>query len=862
MSARGLFARAALLAYPAEFRSHFGSQLVADIEDDPESGAASFFDMLKGGCAMRADALSRDVAYAVRRLRAAPLFVAIVVLTFALGIGANVAVFSVLNAIVLKPLPYVNSSRLVALRAMNTNNAGQHPALSVLDVSDIRSQEKSFTQIAGAVEDSATILSSGKPISLEGMAVMPAYFSILGITPQFGRVLDSSDLRPGEKPIVISDGMWRKFFAADPAAVGKVATLDGVAYRIVGVTKPGQLFVMPASAQIGRPDYFVPLPETALQRQRGSRYIGAIARLAPGSSVESADAELRLISARLQKMFPDQNTGFVFDARSLDSVILGDTGSALWTIFAGVIGILLIACANVANVLGARWSTRGREFALRRALGATSGRIAAQLFTETAMLAALGGIAGVLLAWIGISVFGSGVLRALPRSSDIRIDGATLLYAAAIVVATTVLAGLIPVMTSNDRDLHSVLKTAGRGGGGRGQRLRSTLVVAEIALTLAVVTVSGLMIRSYVQVTHTPLGIRSEGLYVSDVVSLPEHNYPTLAARSTLHRDLLARLRALPGVDSAALAVQYPLGDFSLHFNTALFGEHYPQGMEPTAAGNDVSPGYFKAAGVPVLRGRDFSDGDTMSAAPVAIVNDAFVKKFIRAANPIGVRIRIAGWNGTTAHWAAIVGVVGDERERLLRPPDPMIYSPIAQAPVNYLSAVVHAPNVDRRVLASELTAAFARSAPAMEPPGLYTMDERIALGTRAARTSVLLLSILAVVALLLAITGVFGVVSFSVSQRLHEFGIRMALGARSTDIVSDVLRRAAMTTSIGIALGLIVAALCVQAIASQLREISPFDPPTFVGVVIVLFLSASVAALQPAIRATRVEPAMSLRYE
>jgi putative ABC transport system permease protein len=307
--------------------------------------------------------------------------------------------------------------------------------------------------------------------------------------------------------------------------------------------------------------------------------------------------------------------------------------------------------------------------------------------------------------------------------------------------------------------------------------------------------------------------------------------------------------------------VLYPLGDMSLNFDTAVFGETYANGAEPIAAGNDVSPGYFRTMGIPLLRGRDFSDSDTEHAPHVAIVNEAFVRAFLHGRPPLGTRIRVAGWNGTKATWSAIVGIVGDERRKLSVPPTPAIYSPVLQAPPSYISAVVHGP-ADRATLARELNAAFAAAAPSIPPPGVYTMNDRMALSTQQARLTASLLGALSIVALLLSLAGIFGVMSFSVTQRTNEFGIRMAHGASTRNIVADVLRRAVITAGVGIAFGIVIAAIGANAISGQLHEVSPFDPLTFGVVVILLLCCACVAALQPAIRATRVQPSVALRYE
>ncbi len=862
MNAVSAFARLALHLCPSEFRAQYGDQVLSDIESDPERASHELLDLIGTGIAMHIDGLIRDVSYALRRLRSAPLFVAIVVLTFALGIGANVAVFSVLNAVVLRPLPFLNPSGVVAIRQGDLRRPLNHPALSIDDVNDLRTQTRGIAQIAAIGADNGTFVpSGGKPVALGGYDVMPDYFSVLGISTQVGRPLNAGDARPGVKSIVISDGIWRRYFRADPSVVGKTLLLDAVSYRIVGVTKPGQLFANPTGSELIPADFIEALPENAPPKERGSRYLAAVARLAPGTSVDALNAELRVVSKRLEKLYPEYDTGIVYDASPLSVALLGEVASMLWVVFASVIGILLIACANVANLLGARWSTRDREFALRRALGASWKKIAGQLFVETALLAAIGGVVGIVTAYAALAAAHSTVLRDLPRGTDVSLDASTLVYAFCVVVATALIAAIYPISMMRERDLQLVLKNAGRGGSAStSHALRSGLVVAEVALALALVVITGLMVRSFVSLARTPLGIRPQGVLVTDIVSLPEKTYP-LPARISMQHDLLRRLRALPGVDRAALTVRYPLGDISLSFDAPVLGESYANGAEPVAGGNDISPDYFHTMGVPLLRGRDFSDADTPSSAPVAIVNQSFVRAFLHRREAVGTKIRVAGWNGTIARWATIVGVVADERANLSRPPMPMFYAPVTQAPPSFLAAVVHG-SAARTALTNEISGAFSAAAPSIEPPQVYTMDDRVALNTKQARLSAMLLGALSIVALLLALAGVFGVMSFSVTQRIHEFGIRIALGASTANIVADVLRRAALTACAGILCGVIIAAVGANAIAAQLHEVSPFDPLTFTVVIVLLFACACAAAVQPAIRATRVQPAVSLRYE
>jgi predicted permease len=855
--------RAALYAYPREFRVHFGDEILADSQVDPTPTVTQVLDVIRNGVSMRVEGTIRDLAYALRRLRAAPLFVAIVVGTFALGIGANIAVFSVLNGVILRPLPYASASHVVLLGSKNPRRE-MMAAMSIPDTQDVRAQTHALVSIAAGGGDEATVLGHGKPEAIDGIDVMPGYFEILGVTPQLGRTISADDVRPGVHNVVISDALWRRDFNADPSAIGQVLNLDGTRFRIVGVLRPGQQLVYTSMRpSLESFDFVEALAPTAAAHERGSRYLLAIASLAPGVTATQANAELALISKRLQRQFPDLDTGLEFSVVPLDAAILGPAASALWIIFFAVIGVLVIACTNVANVIGARWSVRDREIALRRALGASSARIASQLLVETGLLAAAGGIVGIGLAAISLRTLGAQVLRGLPRAGDVHLDGLSLGYALAIVVVAALLAGLSPMLSLMKSDLQLVLKSAGRGGdASAGHGVRSALVVVEIALTLAVVIVSVLVLRSFGELVRTPLGISPNGVVVSGFAVLSDTEYPNLDARAAMQRSLLTRLRALPGADTAALTVQYPLSDFSLTFDTAVFGAKYANGDEPTASGNDVSPAYFATLGIPLLRGRDFAESDSTHSSAVAIVNTAFVTQILDGRSPLGTRVRVAGWNGTVARWATIVGVVGDTRGRLDAPPLPTLYSPIAQAPASMVAAVVRGATTAPDVLGREMQGAFAASAPLLQPPDTFTMARRLEIQTRAARATATLLGVLSLIALLLALTGIFGVVSFTVTQRSREFGIRVALGARSGAVLADVLRRTLLTTAVGIGCGLVLAGLAARAVAPQLYAVSPFDPVSFVAVVALLSASACAAALQPAIRATRVDPVVALRYE
>jgi predicted permease len=851
--------RLALLLTPAEFRQRYGDEITASERD---ARAADVFDVAFTGIRLRIEDIARDLQYALRRLARAPLFAAIVVLTFAFGIGANVAVFSVLNTVILRPLPYLDPNGVVQVRTGDTRRATL-PAISIVDVDDLRAQSHTLGSIAAATGDDITVQMHGRPIALDGMAVMPEYCSILGLHAQLGRVLTPDDTKPGLHDIVISDAVWHRDFGSDPAVIGRDIALDAGTARIVGILPPGQLLINPQAGEMQPFDYLSALGESAPPNQRAARYLGAIARLAPSSTIDQANAEMQLITSRLQKRYPGADKTFTFSVRGLRAAVLGSAAPVVWTVFGAVLGILLIACANVGNMLGARWSARDREFAVRRSLGATSWNVARLLLIETGVLACAGAIAGIGIAYLGLQSIGGAILAGLPRAHDVSIDLPALMYALIIVIATTLLAALPPIVSLNVRDLNPTLKSSGRGGDGSARhRTRAALVVIEIAIALAMVTLSALMIRGFIDLANTPTGMRSDGLIFTDVVGLPTARYSDLAARRALQARLLARLVGLPGVDAAALTVAYPLGNISLNFDTAVLGKSYPEGAQPSASGDDVSSNYFKALGIPVLRGRSIDDGDTASSEPVVVVNQSFANNILAGRDPIGAKIRIAGWNKTIAHWATVVGVVGDTRPALAGLPSPTYYVPITQAPPDFLTAAVHAPSLSGAALGREVQGAFAAELPTMEPPDTFTVAQRVGLETATVRTTATLLTVLACIALFITLAGIFGVVSFSVSQRSREFGVRMALGAQSGAILLDVLRRTAVTTTIGVAAGVVIAAFVARVIAARVPSLAAFDPLVFAGVVVLIFTASSLASLQPALRATRIHPVDALRYE
>jgi putative ABC transport system permease protein len=591
--------------------------------------------------------------------------------------------------------------------------------------------------------------------------------------------------------------------------------------------------------------------------------LGAIALLAPGATMQSATADLTLASARLAKRYARNDAGILFGVDSMSSAFFGNVSAALWTVFAAVVAVLLIACANVANLLLADASTREREFALRASLGASAGRLGAQLFAETGVLAAVGGAIGIGLAYGALALLTATVLRTLPRIDSVRIDASVLLYAVALVAAVTILSGMWPVAALAQRRLSGALEAAGRSGDrSAGALLRSTLVVVELAVTLVLVVLSGLTVRSFYVLTHPDLGVRTQGVLVSEAIGLPSTRYRRLPARLRFGDSLLAGVSTIPGVREAALSLSYPLSEVIVTFTVGIAGKTYPIDDQPDAHLNAVTPAYFRILGIPLLRGRTFSKDDTGASQRVAIVNAAFVRKYLRDRDPIGTHLRVSGWNGAQRSTPTIVGVVTNEQQRLSHPAPPMYYLPFSQVAPNVLDVVVSSDKLTTQAFDRALEGAVAQVDPQIVTPHVYTISQLIGDAASTPRSSVVLLGALAAVAFLLALSGVFGVVSFSVTQRYREFGVRRALGARARDVLGDVLRRALFVSALGIALGTTIAVVAGRAIAPQLDGVSPFDPLTFASVIALLLGCAAAAALLPALRATRVDPALALRCE
>lgn len=840
---------------------------------------------------MRLEHIGRDLKHAIERLRRAPLFVAVVVLTFALGIGANVAVFSAFSGIVLRPLPYADAGRLVAISKRVGNRTGGQ--LTALDISDLKEQLHDVAALAGVTETYSTMTIGGVSVQTTGAQVSTSFFRTLWVAPKLGRFFAESNETADLNSAVISYKYWLKYFNGDIGAIGKRITLDGTAYTIVGVA-PAELRVPEPWGESGgtfaQPDYFIVMPAESPTYTRGlGGTIGAIAALTPGATVTQLNSELLVASARVQARYPndahDQDQRITFLARPLAAQFIGPVVLSLGTLLAAVFGVLLIACANVANLIATRWSSREQEVAVRRALGASNERIAAQLLAETGLLALCGGVIGVGLAIAAVHFIPLGSIGDLPRADAIGVDWRVLLYALLMVCLTTVLSGLAPILSLRRVGLQTVLKGAGRGGdASRGHRLRAVLIVAEVALAVALVISSALIAHTFVRLVNAPAGFRPQGVFATfpfrsnpePLSRGPNHDPQFLLRTQAKERELLSRVAALPGIDSAALSRVPPLYDAdtfvsspAIHNQTASCAGHL------LVTDSIVSSDYFRTLGVPLLRGRFFTQSDSATTAPVVIVNQAFVDKFWPQGQAVGQSI---GYCPGSGPWSTVVGVVPNISQRVGQQPTPEIYRSITQQAHPFAVLIVHAPQLSPGDVQREIGSAFAEVYPGTEAPSILTIPDIIARETQTQRFAASLLTALALVSLLLALSGIYGVVSFSTAQRSREFGIRMALGAGTGKIVWDVLRRSFTITAVGTAIGVALAALDAHAVAPYLTlrpdavramggmkstvVVSPFDPPTFGMVIVLIFACAALAALIPAWRATRVDPVVALKYE
>jgi putative ABC transport system permease protein len=798
-----------------------------------------------------------DLRQAFRTLAKSPGFSALVVMVLALGIGANTAIFSIVNGVLLKPLPFAGADRLVAV---DTTVRNEPDDTSYPDFLDWRAQASSFDLLAAYAGVGTTLSGTGDATGLSGAIVSPDLLTLLGVAPLRGRVFTEADDQAGAKrTVVIAESLWSKQFSRDPDIIGRLITLDGDPFEIIGV--------MPASFQFpldseDPPQLWMPMRASRFfaswAEQRSASFLHAIGRLKPGTSVAAAQADLAVIAGRLAKQYARNKSRGVL-VRPFQDVLVKDYRLGLIVLLSAVSAVLLIACANIANLLLARGSARRREIAIRTALGASRGRLVRQLLAESLVLATIGGFAGVMLALWGVELLVRVSPLQIPRLQAAHIDAGALLFTAAATIATGVLSGLVPAFQLSRANPGESLKDGERGGSGAaGARTRQVLVIAEMAISLVLLAAAGLLGRSLVTLQRVDPGFVSERA-LSLQLQLPAARYPTPDAMRGYYRRLRDEIRALPGVSAAAVATTMPMSGSDIGVGFTIEGRTVDPATRTSAAYYGISPEYFSAMGIPLLKGRAFTERDNEHAADVLIINDTFAAKYWPNEDPIGKRITI-GYNNTGPR--EIVGIVGTVKGSALSDAAvPQMYTPFEQTPWPFLAAVVRTTAAPESVGAS-LRAMLGRIDPLQAAGELKTLDEYVARSVATPRFTAFMVGAFALFALLLAGFGLFSVMAYSVAQRRREIGIRMALGAQPSDVRGMVVAQAVRTGAIGLAAGLIGALAATRVLASLLYGVSPNDPATFAAVSAALMAVMLLAAYLPARRATRIDPITALRTE
>jgi putative ABC transport system permease protein len=805
------------------------------------------------------DNLLQDVRYGIRTLVRQPGFAATAIVTLALGIGATTAIFSVVNAVVLRPLPFDQPDRIVVVTNVNLKTGNRNTTISGPDFHDWREQSRSFETLAywtNAGETSVSVNNASDYAWV--LRVTPGYFRVFGVTARAGRLFTAEEEQPGGPPVVvITDAYWRRQFGADPRAVGSTVTFNQRAHTIIGVTAPG--FRHPARA-----DIFFAEPAMPAGTSRSAHNYRGVGRLAMGVSLTQAQSEMTGIAARLSKEYPLSNGDKGVAVVPLQEVIVGDTRQTLFVLLAAVGFVLLIACANVANLLLARASARGRELVVRAAVGAGRMRLIRQMLTESLLLALLAGAGGLLFAQWGVTALLSLAPPDLPRLDEVTVDWSALAFALSASLLASVIFGLAPAWHVSRVDLADGLRQGGKGSalGARGGWARKAFVITEIALAVALVMGAGLLGRSLIALANVDMGFQSDRLVVLRT-AVPVSGRPDFPRAIAAYRTLLAELRALPGVVAAGAVTSLPTVVRS-NGGYWIQGGPGPEALgmkSPQALFNVVTPDYFRTLQVPVVRGRDFTDRDRIDAPFVAIINEQLAKDSFPDVDPIGRTIR-CGLD--TLEPMTIVGVVKDIRTRGPgRPVQAELYMPYEQhqGPATALNIVMRTDAADPLALGATAARHIRERNPDV-PVRVETMETTMAGATAAPRFRTVLLVTFAVVALVLAIAGVYGVMAYTVSQRVPEIGLRVALGASPSDVMGLVLKDGGLLIGLGLVAGAALSFAGSRFLTGLLFGVSARDPLVFAGVSLLVAIAALAACLIPGRRALRVDPLLALRAE
>jgi putative ABC transport system permease protein len=823
------------------------------------------------------ETLFQDLRFGLRMLRKNPGFSLIAILTLALGIGANTAIFSVVNAVLLRPLPYAAPERLVFIYNSAPGWGIQKLGLFEAEFLRLRDQARALEQVSLYTSTTLTLTGAGEPERVSSGTASGELFAALGVPPALGRSFKLEEEPRGQGDVVIlSHSFWRRKFAASPDVIGQSLTLDGRSYTIVGALP--QSFKSPLELQADRAvELWIP-PGYNPAGSCCGHGLNVVARLRVGQTLEQAQTEINAIMAGVKRDYPQgYPKGYPKDGtkqallKPLQQELVGDLQRALWVLLAAVLFVLLIACANVANLLLARSELRASEIAIRAALGAERARIIRQLLVESWLLAVIGGGLGVLLAWRGLELLPALGAENIPRLQEITLDGRVLGFTLLVSLLTGIVFGLAPALQALKFDLHTALKEGGRASASirSGSRLRAALVVAEVALSLMLLLGAGLLIKSFWRLQQVDTGFRAEQLMTLRLFP-PASTYPNDQQVAAFYEKLLERVRSLPGVKDAAVTDGVPLGDWSGGTVMEVEGRPFKSGGHNTAGWHVVSPEFFRTLGVRLLRGRLLEDADQERATPVAVINETLARVHWPNEDPLGRRIRLPNGPQATTAFLTVVGVVADvKNDGLTEAARQEVYVPLRQ----------RTAAIDGMGLARQMTLAVRTS---VEPLNLVnairqevaaldrnvpiasvrTMEQIMATVTVQPRFNTILLGIFAAVALVLAAVGIYGVLSYSVTQRTHEIGLRLALGAQQGDVLKLVVRQGMILALLGVAIGLAASFALTRLLTGLLYGVSATDPLTFIVIALLLTIIALMACWIPARRATKVDPLVALRHE
>lgn len=805
--------------------------------------------------------LAQDLRYAIRQLRRSPGFTTVAVITLALGIGANTAIFSVANAVLLRSLPYAEPGRLALVWSTgeDRNNRDQ---LSFTDIDDYRTQNHVFEGVVPFGDWSATFSGAGDPSPIPGMQVGEGYLALMRVKPLLGRdFLPDEQIEGKDQVIILTYGLWKSRFNGDTHVVGKQVRLNGRSYTIVGVT-PRNFPMLPVTLVDGPAQFYRPVAEKHDDKERLSRHLRAIARLRQGVSLQQAQSDLELINRRLAKQFPTDYLTTGVRVVSLHNDIASGLRPALLMLLGAIGFLLLIACANVSNLLLARAVSRQRAVAIRSSLGASRFRLIQQVLAESMLLALCGGMMGILLASYATRIIVALGAKIIPQLVIVSLDGRVLAFTSALSLVTGLLFGIIPAVRTSPTHLNETLKEGSRSSGAAHDMFRRALAVSEIALTLVLLAGAGLLLRSFGKLVGVDPGFRSDHLLTMDI-AVPSINYPAGAEKTiALYQALVRRVTEVEGVKAAGAVSVLPL---SANFDTAGTepeGFVHGPGQTPYPERYIVTPGYMTALGIRLLRGRLFSDRDQAGAPLVVLISNTAAQRWWPNQDPIGRRVKVPGFDSGPQPWRTVVGMVEDVKQSALDAPRTMqIYLPHAQYGNDYLTLVVRTKS-DPLSLAPEIRLRAMQFDPDLAVSNIASMDQVLSDSVASQRFSTLLLGTLAGLGLVLAAVGVYGVISYGVSQRTREIGIRVALGAARRDVLSLVVSQGMKLLLLGAVSGTLLALLLTPIMSGLLFGVSALDPVAFFGSEAFLVVVALVASYIPARRAANVDPMVALRYE